>query len=286
MNAFKTLISVEQLLPYLENPDWAIVDARFSLKDFEQGRKSYLSAHIPGAVFADLNDDLALPHVPGQTGRHPLPGVEQSAALFSRLGIGPGVQVVAYDDQGGALAAVRVWWMLRWLGYEQVAVLDGGWQEWRRAGYPTRGGEETRPPRAFTPQPRPGLIATSDEVDKLRLDPRYRVLDARTPDRYRGENETIDPVAGRIPGATSVPYGGNLNPDGTFRSAEQLRRRYEHLLGEVPAENSITYCGSGVTSIHNILAMMHAGLGEGKLYVGSWSEWITDPQRPVATGEA
>jgi thiosulfate/3-mercaptopyruvate sulfurtransferase len=284
MQPYQTLISVDQLLPQLDNPDWAIVDCRFSLKDFNLGRQNYLAGHIPGAVFADLNEDLALPHIPGKTGRHPLPGVKQTAALFSRLGIGPGVQVVAYDDQSGALAAVRLWWMLRWLGHESAAVLDGGWQEWNRMHYPVRLGEETRPPRKFTPHPRPELIVTAEEVERLRTDPAYKLLDARASERFNGENETIDPVAGHIPGAVSAPYFDNLNPDGTFRSDDQLREVYERLLSGIPAANTVTYCGSGVTSVHDILAMLHAGLGEGRLYVGSWSEWITDPSRPIATG--
>ena len=286
MDAYKTLISADELVSHLDDPDWVIVDSRFALSDFGLGRRNYLAGHIAGAVFADLNLDLALPHLPGKTGRHPLPSVEQTATLFSRLGIRPGVQVVAYDDLGGALAAVRTWWMLRWLGHEAAALLDGGWQAWQRAGYPVRAGEETRPARQFTALPRPGLIATTAEVDALRLDPHYRVMDARAPERFRGENETIDPVAGHIPGAISAPYGGNLTPDGTFRSAEQLLKRYQRILGQVPVENSISYCGSGVTSIHNILSMLHAGLGEGRLYVGSWSEWITDPSRPIATGDS
>ena len=261
-----------------------VVDSRFSLADFSLGHKNYLASHIPGAVFADLNLDLASPHIPGVTGRHPLPPVEQAAALFSRLGIAPGVQVVAYDDLGGALAAVRTWWMLRWLGHEAVAVLDGGWQAWQRLNYPVRSGEETRSPRLFVPHPRPELIATAADVEAHRLDPAYRILDARAHERYRGENETIDPVAGHIPGAISAPYATNLNPDGTFCTPDQLRQRYQALLGDMPAQNTISYCGSGVTSIHNLLAMLNAGLGEGKLYVGSWSEWITDSSRPIATG--
>lgn len=285
MKIYRTLISAAELAEHLDDPGWVIVDSRFGLADPGLGRCNYLASHIAGAVFADLNLDLSLPHQPGKTGRHPLPGVEHSAALFSRLGIGTGVQVVAYDDLGGALAAVRTWWMLRWLGHEAVTLLDGGWQAWQQGGYPVRPGEESRPPCLFTPQPRPELIVTSAEVEARRLDPAYRLLDARTPERFRGENETIDPVAGHIPGAISASYGGNLNPDGTFRSPEQLRRRFQRLLDGVPAGNSISYCGSGVTAIHDILAMLHAGLGEGRLYVGSWSEWITNPARPVAVGE-
>ena len=278
---YTTLISTAKLFTHLGNPAWVIVDARFALADTGLGRRSYLAGHIPGAVYAHLDEDLSAGAVRGVTGRHPLPTVEAAANLFGRLGIGPGVQVVAYDDQGGALAAVRVWWMLRWLGHDAAAVLDGGWQAWQKSGYATRTGQETNSAQAFTPRPRPELIVSTAQVDAMRQDAAYRVFDARSADRYRGENETIDPVAGHIPGAVSAPYAGNLNPDGTFRPAARLRERYERLLGKVPSERTAFYCGSGVTSIHDILAMRHAGLGEGRLYVGSWSEWITDPRRPV-----
>lgn len=285
MNDFQTLIAAPDLMSHLEDPQLVVVDSRFVLTEPAEGHKKYLAAHIAGAVFADLNLDLALPHIPGKTGRHPLPSVEQSAALFSRLGIVSGVQVVVYDDLGGALAAVRTWWMLRWLGHPRVAVLDGGWQAWQAAGYPTRAGEETRPARHFLPHPRPELIVTTPEANKMRSDASQLVMDARTAERYRGDNETLDPVAGHIPGAISVPYVENLNPDGTFCSVDKLRSRFQRVLAGVKPENTATYCGSGVTSIHNLLAMQHAGLGEGRLYVGSWSEWITDPSRPIATGD-
>lgn len=285
MNGYKTLISIDELRAHLDDADWAIVDSRFMLSEPEKGREKYLAGHIPGAVFADLNLDLSIAHVPGKTGRHPLPSIEQSAKMFSRLGIEAGVQVVAYDDQGGALAAGRTWWMLRWLGHEAVAVLDGGWQAWLEAGYPTRSGEERRPFRQLVPQPRRELIASTEEVERMRKDPASRVFDARAAERYRGQNETIDPVAGHIPGAISAPYMENLTAKGTFRPAEELREHYQRLLAGAAAEATATYCGSGVTSIPNLLAMQHAGLGEGKLYVGSWSEWITEPGRPIATGE-
>ena len=285
-NEYRTLISAADLMAHLNDPNWVIVDTRFALADFTLGRRKYLDLHIPGAVFADLNLDLAAPHIPGATGRHPLPSVEQAAAVFARLGISHGVQVVAYDDAGGALAAGRVWWMLRWLGHNQVAVLDGGWQAWQPAGYPVRSGEETNPQGVFVPHPRPGLLVTTAQVDAMRHDPAYLVIDARAHERYLGQNETIDPVAGHIPGAISAPYLHNLAPDGRFLPVDELRKRYEGLLASIPVENTATYCGSGVTSIHNLLAMQHAGFGEGGLYVGSWSEWIVDRTRPVATGEA
>jgi thiosulfate/3-mercaptopyruvate sulfurtransferase len=282
---YRTLISVDELVGNLADPQCVVVDCRFSLADTERGRRDYLQAHIPGAVYAHLDQDLSGPVIKGQTGRHPLPSVEQAAEVFSAWGIGPGVQVAAYDDAGGALAAVRLWWMLRWLGHDQAAVLDGGWQSWLRPGHPTQGGEETRARRQFIPRPRPQMIATTEEVASLLGKSPVCVVDARTVDRYRGENEIIDPVAGHIPGAINLPYPENLTPGGVFRSPEELRQLYHDFLGEFSPEQAIFYCGSGVTSIHNILAMVHAGLPEPRLYAGSWSEWIADPSRPVALGE-
>ena len=277
-----TLISTNELDKNLHNPDWAIIDCRFALADPGLGERSYLQAHIPGADYAHLDHDLSSPVVPGVTGRHPWLSVEAATQLFSRLGIGPGVQVVAYDDAGGAMAAARLWWMLRWLGHSAVAVLDGGWGKWLAEGRPVRGGEESRTPRQFQPKPRPELLVGVAAVDAARQDRAYRVLDARTAERYHGQNEIIDPVAGHIPGALSAPYLENLAAEGVFRPADELRQRYQALLGETPPERAVFYCGSGVTAIHDLLAMLHAGLGEGRLYTGSWSEWITDPNRPIA----
>jgi thiosulfate/3-mercaptopyruvate sulfurtransferase len=228
---------------------------------------------------------LADPIVSGVTGRHPLPSPDEAARRFGRLGIGPGVQVVAYDDQGGSLSAVRLWWMLRWLGHDAAAVLDGGWQKWIEEDRPVSGGEETRPPQSFTPQVRPGMWVTTAEVEQLRRDPAYRLIDVRAPERYRGEVEPIDPVAGHIPGAVNAPYSQNLSESGGFRQQEELKEYYQSLVGHTPAERVVFYCGSGVTSIHSLLAMELAGLGQAKLYPGSWSEWIADRRRPVATGE-
>ncbi len=278
---FETIISAAELALHLDDPDWIIVDSRFKLADLEQGRLDYETTHIPGAIYAHLDEDLSGPIIKGVTGRHPLPTVEKAAAVFSRLGIGEGIQVVAYDDISGALAAGRVWWLLRWLSHDAVAVLDGGWQEWIRNGYGVRSGVETRPGCGFIPHPRNDLIVSADEVDSMRRNPAYCVLDARSADRFRGENETIDPIPGHIPGAISAPYADNLNPDGTFRDPKSLAARYKQLLAGVPIERVVSYCGSGVTATHDILAIVLAGMGEARLYAGSYSEWITDPKRPV-----
>lgn len=279
---YTTLISATELANHLAEPGWVIVDCRFSLAEPEKGRSDYLNYHIPGAVYAHLDHDLSAPVVKGVTGRHPLPSVESARETFSHLGIGTGTQVVAYDDAGGALAAARLWWMLRWLGHPEAAVLNGGWQAWLAERRLVRGGGEQNPRREFEPRPQPGMLFSAEQVNQVRLDPAYRVFDSRAADRYRGENETIDPVAGHIPGAISAPYALNLQNDGRFRSKENLRRRFSRLTGEVAAEKCVFYCGSGVTAAHNVLAMEYAGLGTAKLYGGSWSEWITDPKRPVA----
>jgi thiosulfate/3-mercaptopyruvate sulfurtransferase len=277
---FTTILSPHELAPHLDDPNWLVVDCRFSLADANKGRANYEQAHIVGAVYTHLNEDLSAPVIPGLTGRHPLPTPEASAATFGHLGIGPGVQVVAYDDMGGALAAARLWWMLHWLGHKSVAVLDGGIQCWLREKLPTRSGIETRPSRTFQLRLRTELTASAEQVDAMRQDTACRLLDARGADRYRGENETIDPVAGHIPGAISAPFANNLTAESTFKPPEQLKAYYRGLLGdEMPSENVAVYCGSGVTAIHDILAMQVAGLGEAKLYPGSWSEWITDPGR-------
>jgi len=281
--AFTTLISPQDLLPHLDDPEWALVDCRFSLDDPGRGRREYLLAHIPGAVYAHLDEDLSGPVVPGKTGRHPLPPVDLFARTLSTWGIGPGVQVVAYDDTGGSIAA-RFWWMLRWLGHTAVAVLDGGWPAWQQAGHPTREGLENRTKRHFRPHPRPEVLVSSEQVQSLLHNPDWRIVDSRTPERFRGEVEPIDPVAGRIPGAINAPHTETVDPQGRFLPAKTLRGHFKARLGDVDPSRVIFYCGSGVTAARNILAMLHAGLGEARLYAGSWSEWVADPRRPIEKG--
>ncbi len=281
MTRYQTLVTVDRLAERLDDPAWAVVDCRYRLADFGFGRRAHAESHIKGAVFADMGADLSGSVIAGKTGRHPLPEVAAIAARLSTWGIDASVQVVAYDDNGGAMAA-RLWWLLRWLGHDAVAVLDGGWPLWQGRGLPVRGGPESRAPRTFVPRVRPDLAVTAEQVDQARGDPAWRVLDARNADRFRGENETIDPVAGHIPGARSAPYADNLEPDGRFKSKDTLRQRYREALAGVPAARAVCYCGSGVTAAHDLLAMAYAGLGDAKLYPGSWSEWIVDPARPVA----
>jgi thiosulfate/3-mercaptopyruvate sulfurtransferase len=282
---YTTLISTADLAVHLADPAWVVVDCRFALGDPAVGRLRYLESHIPGAVYADLNQDLSAPVLPGRTGRHPLPEPQVFAATLGRLGIGPGVQVVVYDDSSGSMAG-RLWWMLRWLGHDTVAVLDGDWRAWQREGRPTREGEESRPPQRFTPQTRERWLVSVQEVQARLEDPTLLLLDARGADRFRGENEAIDPKAGHIPGARSAPYAANLDAQGYFLPPAELAARFAPLVGGAPVEEVVLYCGSGVSAAHNLLALAHAGLGDARLFVGSWSEWIADPNRPIATGES
>jgi thiosulfate/3-mercaptopyruvate sulfurtransferase len=276
----RTLISTATLAHHLDDPAWVIVDCRFALDDPARGERAYEQGHIPGALYAHLERDLTGTVIPGKTGRHPLPSVAHLVERLSAWGIDANVHVVAYDDSGGSMAA-RLWWLLRWLGHDAVAVLDGGWPCWRAEGRPFRRGRECRSPRRFLPRLRPELVASAEDVMAALNDPNVRLLDSRSPERYRGEHEPIDPVAGHIPGALSAPYLDNLDARGRFRPAAELRARFERLLGSPPPSRVIFYCGSGVTAAHNVLAFLHAGLGEAQLYAGSWSEWITDPTRPI-----
>lgn len=280
---YTTLVSTDTLAAHLADPEWAVVDCRFNLRETESGRAAYLEAHIPGALYAHLDEHLSTPHIPGITGRHPLPEVDAMVATLSEWGIGPGVQVVVYDDAAGFYAG-RLWWILRWLGHDAVALLDGDWRAWVAEGRPVRSGAETRPPRSFVPRLRPELAADAGEIAQRLDDPALRLLDARTFERYQGLNETLDPVGGHIPGARSAPTAENLRADGHWKSAAELRAHYEALLDGRSPEETILYCGSGVSAVHDLIALEVAGLPGARLYPGSWSDWVTDRERPVATG--
>jgi len=282
--SFHTLLAPSDLAPHLANPNWAVVDCRFDLADTAKGERLYHAAHIPGAVYAHLDHDLSGPKT-GINGRHPLPDMEQFEARLGQWGIGPSVQVVVYDQDNGIYAS-RLWWMLRYLGHEAVAVLEGGMAMWTTEGRPARAGEEQRPPMVFEGAPHFEMRLTLEDVERLRLDSAHRLIDARAPERYRGEVETLDPVAGHIPGAVNDFYKNNLNTDGTFLDPATLRGRLQTLLGHRPPQNAAVYCGSGVTACHTLLAFECAGLSGAKLYVGSWSEWCADSKRPVITGPA
>ena len=278
--SYETLISPADLLPHLDDPDWVIVDCRFWLDDTEKGRRDYQDSHIPGAVYAHVDEDLSGPVVPGVTGRHPLPPVDMFAAKLGSWGIGTGVQVVVYDDRGGAIAS-RLWWMQKWVGHDAVALLDGGWPRWQSEELPSNADIPAPTPREFEPILRHELVASAGDILKYFGDPAYKLIDSRAPERYRGEEEPIDPVAGHIPGATNYHFERNLDIEGNFALKEFLKGRFHVILGDTPAERAIFYCGSGVTAAQNILAVAHTGLGMPRLYAGSWSHWITDPERPI-----
>jgi thiosulfate/3-mercaptopyruvate sulfurtransferase len=280
---YTTLIDTETLALHLADQTYAIVDCRFDLKDTEWGLSAYRSAHIPSAVYADLDRDLSGAKT-GANGRHPLPSAADLAKTFSRLGIDENVQVVAYDENN-AMFAARLWWLLRWMGHEACAVLDGGLAKWTAEGRPTTSGSETRSPRRFVASPRREMFMTSTEVADRTRDRDWMLLDARAPERFRGEIEPLDRVAGHIPGAVNRPYTSNLDERGIFLPADTLRRQFEERLAGTPASHVVCYCGSGVTACHHVLALEHAGLHDAKLYPGSWSEWSSDPDRPVARGD-
>jgi thiosulfate/3-mercaptopyruvate sulfurtransferase len=281
---YTSLISVPDLIAEFSDPRLVVVDCRFSLEDVELGRRSYLQSHIPGAVYAHLDEDLCSPVIPGTTGRHPMPSAEKLIEKLEDWGIDSSSKIVAYDDAGGAMAAARFWWLLGWLGHYAVSVLDGGWDAWLNSGEPTRSGQELRSSSCFIPRIKPSLLVETVEIVNRLGDPDLLLVDSRAVERYRGDVEPIDPIAGHIPGAIVSPYRDVLDENGFFLPVNQLRNHFKQILGSTPAKNTIFYCGSGVTAVQNILALAHCGLGNARLYAGSWSEWITDPQRPVATG--
>ncbi len=275
------LISVPRLQALLaDGAPLVLLDCGSDLSDTAAGERAYAAGHLPGAMHAHLDRDLSGPKT-GRNGRHPLPGRAELAATVGRWGIRPGVAVVAYDDQGGPYAA-RAWWLLRWLGHADVAVLDGGKGAWRAAG----GAlvlELPATPAVTASYPAAAPAMPTLETDALLAQPgRVCVLDARAAERFRGEVEPLDPVAGHIPGALNRFFKDNLAADGRFKPAAQLRAEFGALVtGVTPV---VHQCGSGVTACHNLLAMLHAGLEPGALYPGSWSEWCSDPARPVARG--
>ena len=261
-----------------------VLDCRFNLADPAAGRAAWQAGHIPGAQHADLDRDLSGPKT-GRNGRHPMPAIDAITATLRGWGVGAGTHVVAYDASGGMFAA-RLWWMLRWLGHDNVQVLDGGWPAW--LALPGAVSTDAPPPPTqgdFTAAPRDGWLVATHEVEAALDHPAsLQLLDARAPDRFRGENETLDPVGGHIPGALNRFFQLNLDDTGRFRSPEALRAAYLALLDGRPLDTLVHQCGSGVTACHNALAMAHAGLPAMRLYGGSWSAWCAEPARPIARG--
>ena len=276
---YTTLIDVADLAQNLDNPEWRIFDCRCSPSDPAVGEKRYREGHIRGARHADLDRVLAAP-AGTDTGRHPLPDPDAFSAWLAGQGVGNPIQVIAYDDAGGAFAA-RLWWMLRWVGHDAVAVLDGGLQAWQSAGRKLDTGSGPAPePREFNRQPALVAAVNGTEVaDIVKGERPGHLVDARTSERFAGRREPIDAVAGHIPGAVNRPFAANLDASGHFIPAEKLRERFIAIAGD--PSRIVHYCGSGVTACHNVLAMEHAGLSGSRLYPGSWSEWITNPRHPV-----
>lgn len=280
--SYTTLISAQDLGPHLDAPDWKVFDVRHDLFDHAAGLRAYEAGHIPGAQFAAIETELSGTKT-GRNGRHPLPARDELLERFRAWGIDSNTQIVAYDAQGGQFA-VRLWWLARWLGHSAVAVLDGGWPAWLAAEGRS---ETTRPVVArgnFSPATSLVRFATTDEVLQTLDSPKRLLVDARLPERYRGEQEPIDLVAGHIPGALNRPWTQNLMPDQRFKSSAELRREFEDLIRGRPLAAVTHHCGSGVTACHHVLAMEVAGLGASTLYAGSWSEWIADRSRPIRIG--
>ncbi|HJV71159.1 sulfurtransferase [Ideonella sp.] len=277
------LIGASTLLARLGTPDWPVLlDCSFDLADTGAGEAAYIAGHLPGARYAHLDRDLSGPKTARGAidgGRHPLPTREALAATLARWGIGAGTPVVAYDAQGGAYAA-RAWWLLRWLGHQAIAVLDGGVAAWQATGGPLEQGLTPHAPAAEGYPLRPAAMPAVDASELLAAPGRLLVIDARAPERYRGDVEPLDAQAGHIPGARNRFFKDNLDPNGRFRPAAELRRVFQ-AFGATPGQ-VVHQCGSGVTACHNLLAMELAGLPGSALYPGSWSEWSADPARPVA----
>ncbi len=281
MEQFKTLISGRDLEAILSQDNLRIFDARFNLKDPEEGRRLFTRSHIPGSQYVDLDNDLSGPIMAGTTGRHPLPDKTQFLTKLRQWGVSQDNQLVIYDQSHGGIAA-RMWWLCQWLGHERVAVLDGGWQDWVDSDRQTTAKVTSYPLGDFVEKTTTCQIVDADEVATTISSERAVIIDARAEARYLGREEPLDPVAGHIPTALNRPFLANLDEHGRWKDSRALKREWKQLLGTEDAKSIICYCGSGVTACHNILATRHAGLSMPALYAGSWSEWITNPARPIA----
>jgi thiosulfate/3-mercaptopyruvate sulfurtransferase len=280
--ACTTLVEPAQLAPHLGNPRWVIVDCRFDLAKPDAGRALYRAGHIPGARYAHLNEDLSAPITP-RTGRHPLPSPEDFARTLGAWGIDAHTQVVAYDDASGAIAA-RLWWMLRWVGHDAAAVLNGGLSAWLASGFALESAEPKVTPATFVPHVRADRAITVEALVPALASRSVALVDARAADRFAGQNETIDPVPGHVPGARSHPFMSNLDAQRRFLPPAVLRERWAKTLDGVSGDEVVAMCGSGVTACLDLLALELAGFSGARLYPGSWSEWIRDRSRPIATG--
>ncbi|MGF1642007.1 MAG: sulfurtransferase [Thiotrichales bacterium] len=277
-----TLIDPRTLRQYLHTPGWRIFDCRFDLGDPMKGEQAYCAGHLPGAEYAHLDRDLSGP-ITTRTGRHPLPSPDLLAHWLGTRGVDATTQVVVYDDAQGAMA-VRLWWMLKWLGHAPVALLDGGWQAWLAADLPIDTRRPSPPSTTLNRTHDDACVIETSALENALARNAIRLIDVRTRPRFRGEHEPIDPVAGHIPGAVNLPYLDHLGPDGRFLDRDSLRRLYSPLLAGHATDTVTFMCGSGVTACHGVLALEHAGIGRARLYPGSWSEWICDPSRAIAIG--
>lgn len=278
------LLRADDLASHLNDPAWVIFDCRHDLVDHAKGERLYRDGHVPGAHFAAVETAMSGAKT-GKNGRHPLPEPAAIAEFFARHGVTRESTIVAYDDAGGLYAA-RLWWLARWIGFSRVALLDGGWPKWNSEGRPvSREVPGATPTGVENVSAAPAQVWSAADVQRLLADATCALIDARAGERYRGEVEPMDPVAGHIPGALNRFYKANLNADLTFRPAEEIRREFETLVAGRAPERVGHQCGSGITACANIFAMEYAGLAGSKLYAGSWSEWVADPSRPVAKGE-
>ena len=276
----KILLSPQDLAAHLGDADWVVFDTRHDLADPAKGRQAYAAGHIPGARFLHLDDDLSGKKT-GTNGRHPLPDPTAFAAHMAKQGVTDDTHVVVYDDTAGSYA-VRLWWMLRWLGHERVSVLDGGLPAWQAAGLPITNDVPAPRQGMFAARPHLGWTVDAPFVERFHADASMKLVDARAPERYSGAQESIDPAAGHVPGAMNRFWKENVAADGRFKKPEALRAEFEKLLAGASPSQSVHMCGSGVTACHNLFALELAGLSGGRLYPGSWSEWCSDPSRPVA----
>lgn len=276
---YSTLIAAPELNKQLGNPDWVLVDCRFALANVDAGGFAYRHGHLPNARYAHLDKDLSSA-INSATGRHPLPDFRVLVKKLTAWGISNYSQVIIYDDAGGAFAG-RLWWLLRALGHERTAVLDGGIQHWQKHGYPITTALPKTKPGQFRSYLNGAMWLEASQVERALAQKSICLIDARTPERFSGQLEPIDPVAGHIPGAVNRPFQMNLDKEGLFLPAVRLKEQFKQLIGNKKPEQTVHHCGSGVTACHNLLAMEHAGLSGSRLYAGSWSEWIRDKNRPV-----
>lgn len=280
---YQTIISVEDLNKNLNTQDWLIFDCRFILKDPEGGLKKFNQGHIPGAQYADMDKDLASP-MTSTSGRHPLPNPDEFINKLQSWGVNNTSQIICYDDMSGAFAA-RMWWLLKWLGHNDVAVLDGGIDKWTANNLTLETDTQQKAAGSFSGQANNDMWVDVEFVQKELAENNINLLDARSAERFTAKDTKTDPVAGHVPGAMSYPFAENLSKQGVFLPLEELQKRFAPMLPSSEKKEVINMCGSGVTACHNLLAMRIAELPMTRLFVGSWSEWIKDKSRPVATGD-